>query len=92
MTPTQKRLYDWLLERVDDPVGPTFEEMRIAMGLKSRSGIARILAGLQERGRVTKLNNRQCAVRAVRPNALEGVSTAVLIDELKRRGEWLDAR
>lgn len=92
MTPQQNRLYEWLLERIDDPVGPTFEQMRLAMGLKSKSGVARILNGLQERGYVTRQGNRQASVRALRRDSLDGVSTARLVQELQRRGEYPNVR
>jgi repressor LexA len=92
MTPQQDRLYSWLLDRADNPVAPTFEEMRKAMGYKSKSGIARILDSLHEQGRIERRPNRAQSVRAIRRDGLGQAKTFELIAELKRRGEWPDAR
>jgi repressor LexA len=87
MTPMQHKLYSYLLERVDNPVGPSFSQMTAAMGLKSKSGVHRLLQALEEQGKITRSVNRANSVRAVRPDVLHGVPTAALIGELKRRGE-----
>ena len=88
MTEQQARLYEWLLERVDNPVCPTFEEMREAMGLVSKAGVFRLIEALEKQGRVTRVARRANTVRAVRIDPLRGVSSALMIAELKRRGEW----
>jgi repressor LexA len=92
MTPMQHKLYSYLLARIDDPVGPSFSQMTEALGLKSKSGVHRLLRSLEEQGKITRTVNRANSVRAVRPNPLNGVPTPSLIAELRRRGEWPDAR
>lgn len=87
MTPQQHKLYNYLLARVDNPIGPSFSQMTAAMGLKSKGGVHRILQALEEQGKITRLPNRANSVRAVRPDVLHGVPTSELITELKRRGE-----
>lgn len=66
-------------------VCPSYQEMQAAAGLKSKSGIPRMLAALEERGRIRRLHNRARAIEVVTRNSLVGVSTADLLAELERR-------
>ncbi len=43
-------------------VAPSFEELCDAMGLKSKSGIHRLLSGLEERGYIRRLPNKARAI------------------------------
>lgn len=53
----------------DHGVPPSFEEMRAALGLKSKSGIHRLITGLQERGYIRRLPYRARALEVTRlPN------------------------
>ncbi len=93
MTPAQAKLHQYLIERIDDPVSPTYEEMRHAMGRASKSGVKRVLDTLVDRGLVTRGEaGQERTVRAVRQDVLAGVPTAALIAEVKRRGEWPHGR
>lgn len=49
-----------------DDVPPSFEEMREALGLKSKSGIHRLISGLEERGYIRRLANRARAIEIVK--------------------------
>ena len=50
-------------------VTPSFDEMKDGLGLKSKSGIHRILSALEERGYIKKLNNRARAIEVLKfPN------------------------
>ena len=50
-------------------VTPSFDEMKDGLGLKSKSGIHRILSALEERGYIRKLNNRARAIEIMKfPN------------------------
>lgn len=64
---------------------PTYEEMRRHIGLASRSGIARLLGGLEERGHIRRIPNRARAIELVDASALARFSTAELKDEIERR-------
>jgi SOS-response transcriptional repressor LexA len=88
MTPVQAKLYQYLVDRIDNPVGPTFEEMMVAADQQSKSGVARLLRALEEQGRITRTRLRERSVRAILRNSFDGVSSVAMIDELKRRGEW----
>lgn len=45
---------------------PSFEEMRVGLGLHSKSGIHRMIVGLEERGYVRRLRYRGRAVELLR--------------------------
>ena len=47
-------------------VSPSFEEMKEALGLKSKSGIHRLISGLEERGFIKRLPHRARALEVVR--------------------------
>lgn len=91
MTPQQSKLLSFLVKRIDDPVCPTFEEMRVYMGQASKSGINRMVRSLVEQGRVTYDPRRARSIRAVRANRFDGVGSADMIRELQRRGHDLNA-
>jgi len=47
-------------------VSPSFEEMKEALNLKSKSGIHRLISGLEERGFIRRLAHRARALEVVR--------------------------
>ncbi len=47
-------------------VSPSFDEMKEALGLKSKSGIHRLITGLEERGFIRRLPHRARALEVVR--------------------------
>ena len=47
-------------------VSPSFEEMKEALGLRSKSGIHRLISGLEERGFIRRLAHRARALEVVR--------------------------
>lgn len=49
-----------------DDVAPSFEEMKTAMGLKSKSGIHRLIQALEERGYIERLPHRARALKIIR--------------------------
>lgn len=67
LTATQMTLFRFIeREIVEGRPPPSYDEMRAFMGLRSKSGINRLLKGLVERGRLVRLPNR------VRAMALPG--------------------
>lgn len=48
-------------------VPPSFDEMRQALGLRSKSGIHRLISGLEERGYIRRLAYRARALEILRP-------------------------
>lgn len=49
-------------------LAPTFEEIREHLGLASKSGVHRLLTGLEERGRVTWRRNTRRSIRLLNPD------------------------
>jgi len=61
----------------DHGVPPSFEEMRVALRLKSKSGIHRLITGLEERGYIRRLPYRARALEVTRlPNGARVVPGA----------------
>lgn len=50
----------------EDGVAPSFEEMKVALELKSKSGIHRLINALEERGFIRRLPNRARALEVIR--------------------------
>ena len=72
-----KKQYDLLIfihKRVQrDGVSPSFDEMKAALDLRSKSGIHRLITALEERGFIRRLPHRARAIEIVRlPENMEG--------------------
>jgi repressor LexA len=50
----------------ENGVSPSFDEMKDALGLKSKSGIHRLITGLEERGFIRRLAHRARAIEVLR--------------------------
>ena len=67
LTQQQKRLLAVLIDHFSDhDVPPSFEELCATMALKSKSGIHRLLTGLEERGYIRRLPNRARAIEVLK--------------------------
>ncbi len=67
LTPKQKELLMFIHERLKETgVPPSFDEMKEALDLKSKSGIHRLITALEERGFVRHLPHRARAMEIVR--------------------------
>jgi repressor LexA len=62
-------------------VTPSFDEMKDALGLRSKSGIHRLITGLEERGFIRRLANRARAIEVIRSNETPETSVAMQIGE-----------
>lgn len=64
LTKKQRELLVLIHERMaEGNVAPSFEEMKIELGLKSKSGIHRLISGLVERGYLERLPHRARALQ-----------------------------
>ncbi len=64
LTSKQLKLLNYLTESLKfNKVSPSFEEMKVALGLKSKSGIHRLLLALEERGFIKRLHNKARAIK-----------------------------
>ena len=50
----------------DGGISPSFDEMREALDLKSKSGVHRLISALEERGFIRRLPNRARALEVVK--------------------------
>ena len=73
LTRKQKELLLLIRDRMEvDGVPPSFDEMKVALGLRSKSGIHRLISGLEERGFIKRLPHRARALEIVRlPESME---------------------
>lgn len=78
LTAKQQELLIFIQQRLDaGGISPSFEEMKEALGLKSKSGIHRLISALEERGFLRRLPNRARALEVTRmPEALKGEAAA----------------
>jgi len=78
LTRKQRDLLLFIHERMkEEDVAPSFEEMKNALGLKSKSGIHRLISGLEERGYIERLPHRARALEIKRlPDGLKDSSNA----------------
>ena len=72
LTKKQLQLLEFIHARVQkEGVPPSFDEMKEELGLRSKSGIHRLITGLEERGYITRLAHRARALEITRlPDAL----------------------
>lgn len=67
LTAKQHELLHFIQQRLDaSGISPSFEEMKEALGLKSKSGIHRLISALEERGFLRRLPNRARALEVVK--------------------------
>src|SRR5216684_2434659 len=89
LTKKQYELLMFINRRLaQDGVSPSFEEMKDALGLKSKSGIHRLISGLEERGFIRRLPHRARALEVVRlpeDTAIAGVRGRAAGDQHHRR-------
>jgi repressor LexA len=67
-------------------VSPSFDEMKDALGLKSKSGIHRLITGLEERGFIRRLPHRARALEVLRLPETAGAPAAQAIAATSARG------
>src|SRR6476659_4434058 len=67
LTAKQRELLQFITVRLEDSgVSPSFEEMKDALDLKSKSGVHRLISALEERGFIRRLANRARALEVVK--------------------------
>ena len=63
----QHELIRFIQQRLEDTgISPSFEEMKEALDLKSKSGVHRLISALEERGFIRRLPNRARALEVVK--------------------------
>ena len=74
LTPKQYELLSFINQRMKERgIPPSYDEMKEALGLRSKSGIHRLITALEERGFIRRLPHRARAIEIVRlPETLAG--------------------
>ncbi len=78
LTKKQLDLLEFIQKRVQrDGVPPSFDEMKEALDLRSKSGIHRLITALEERGFIRRLAHRARALEIIKlPEAMGGDATS----------------
>ena len=67
LTKKQRDLLEFIQKRLSkDGVPPSFDEMKEALDLRSKSGIHRLITALEERGFIKRLANRARAIEVIK--------------------------
>ena len=73
LTRKQYELLRFINERLKEAgVPPSFDEMKDALDLRSKSGIHRLITALEERGFIRRLPNRARAIEVIKLPELSG--------------------
>lgn len=91
LTKKQRELLDYIrLFQGELGESPSFDEMRTALDLRSKSGVHRLVTALEERGYIRRIPNRARCLEVVPdphlPETLPLFPTPILAREAKRRG------
>ena len=76
LTRKQHELLLFIQQRLEESgISPSFEEMKEALDLKSKSGVHRLISALEERGFIRRLPNRARALEIIRqPDDVTGTA------------------
>ncbi|MEO1220174.1 MAG: transcriptional repressor LexA [Pseudomonadota bacterium] len=67
LTAKQHELIRFIQQRLEETgISPSFEEMKEALDLKSKSGVHRLISALEERGFIRRLPNRARALEVIK--------------------------
>ena len=79
LTKKQKELLEYVNSFINtNKISPSYDEIREAMNLKSKSGIHRIVSALEERGFIRKLANRARAIEVLKnPDKINNNITSI---------------
>ena len=76
LTRKQHELLTFIQTRLEaSGISPSFEEMKEALDLKSKSGVHRLISALEERGFIRRLPNRARALEVIREADAASAST-----------------
>jgi repressor LexA len=77
LTRKQHELLRFIQVRLEESgISPSFEEMKEALDLKSKSGVHRLISALEERGFIRRLPNRARALEVLKQPENQGSRTA----------------
>lgn len=89
LTPKQKELLDFIVAQIEATgIAPTYADMIVACELKSKSGVRRMLLGLEERGYIRRIPRRRQAIEVIRKPG--EAPRDDLKDQLRFAIEWIE--
>jgi repressor LexA len=78
LTAKQRELLIFIDQRLGETgISPSFDEMREALDLKSKSGVHRLISALEERGFIRRLPNRARALEVVKMPEISAPAASV---------------
>ena len=81
LTPKQHRLLLYISEQVkNNGYAPSYDEMRDALGLRSKSGVHRLVTSLEERKFIRRLPHKARAIEVLRMPGDEGAEAGAFGD------------
>jgi repressor LexA len=89
LTKKQKELFEFLNDYMSkNNISPSFEEMKIAVNLKSKSGIHRLITSLEQRGFIKRMKHRARAMEITKTlsNTLNKINSNQLSYEIPLLG------
>ena len=95
LTKQQRKLLEVIRESLtSNGSAPSFDEMKDALGLKSKSGVHRLIKGLEERGFIRRLPHRARALEVFRyaEDQLDAKTLATRVAFLEAENAELRAR
>ena len=79
LTRKQHELLRFIQVRLEETgISPSFEEMKEALDLKSKSGVHRLISALEERGFIRRLPNRARALEVLKQPENVGAAAAII--------------
>lgn len=68
LTAKQHQLLEFINSYMEqnNGISPSFEDMKIGVGLRSKSGVARLVTSLNERGYIRRLYHRARSIEVIR--------------------------
>ena len=92
LTRKQSELLTYIQARLaESGVSPSFEEMKEALALKSKSGVHRLISALEERGFIRRLPNRARALEILRmPDGQAGAQPKTAPASLQAANDVID--
>lgn len=77
MTPKQHELLSYIESHIAEKgYSPSFEDMKNALGVASKSGVHRLVCSLEERGLIVRIANASRSV-AINHNAPDNLGAAI---------------
>jgi repressor LexA len=91
LTAKQHELLLYIQRKLEETgISPSFEEMKDALDLKSKSGVHRLISALEERGFLRRLPNRARALEVLRqPENVTAAARPVAVNDTAKGGVQL---